>query len=78
MIKLCYNINSFNVYTLTHKLASIANTTTIFNLFNTNPIDYTYIKTSVDKLKNDGVKWIFIDEVSNFNDNVQSLECYKR
>jgi hypothetical protein len=24
--------------------------------------DYTYIKTTVEKLKTDGVEWIFIDE----------------
>jgi Cdc6-like AAA superfamily ATPase len=56
--------NSFRVCTPTHKSALIANATTIYNLFNINPVDYTYIKTTVDKLKEDGVKWIFIDEVS--------------
>jgi len=56
--------NSFKVCTPTHKSALIANATTIYNLFDINPVDYTYIKTTVEKLKEDGVKWIFIDEVS--------------
>ena len=42
------NINSFKVCTPTHKSALIANATTIYNLFNINPVDYTYIKTTVD------------------------------
>ena len=41
----------FKVCTPTHKSALIANATTIFNLFNINSIDYTYIKTTVEKLK---------------------------
>jgi Cdc6-like AAA superfamily ATPase len=36
--------NCFKVCTPTHKSALIANATTIFNLFNINSIDYTYIK----------------------------------
>ena len=43
--------NCFKVCTPTHKSALIADATTIFNLFNINPVDYTYIKTTVDKLK---------------------------
>ncbi len=41
--------NCFKVYTPTHKSALIANAITIFNLFNFNSIDYTYIKTTVEK-----------------------------
>jgi hypothetical protein len=37
--------------TPTHKSALIANATTIFNLFNINPIDYTYLKSTVENLK---------------------------
>ena len=33
--------NCYKVCTPTHKSALIANATTIFNLFNINPIDYT-------------------------------------
>ena len=54
---------SYKVCTPTHKSALIANAITIYNLFNINPVDYTYIKTTVEKLKTDGVEWIFIDEV---------------
>ncbi len=42
------------MYTPTHKSALIANSITIFNLFNISPVDYTYIKTTVDKLKRRG------------------------
>ena len=66
------NINSFKVCTPTHKSALIANATTIYNLFNINPVDYTYIKTTVEKLKNEGIKWIFIDEVSMISSKVWS------
>ncbi len=54
------NGNSFKVCTPTHKSALIANATTIFNLFNRNPIDHTYLKTTVENLKQEGVKWIFV------------------
>ncbi len=46
--------NYYKVCTPTHKLALIANATTIFNLFNINPIDYTYPKSTVGKLKKEG------------------------
>lgn len=67
------NGNSFKVCTPTHKSALIADATTIFNLFNINPIDCTYIKTTVEKLKDDGVKWIFVDEVSMITSKVWSV-----
>ena len=35
------------VCTPTHKSALIANATTIFNLFNINPFDYTYLKSHI-------------------------------
>ena len=62
--------NCFKVCTPTHKSALIANDITIFNLFNINPVDYTYIKTTVEKLKNDGIKWIFIMDVIQVGVNV--------
>jgi hypothetical protein len=65
--------NCFKVCTPTHKSALIADATTIFNLFNINPVDYTYIKTTVDKLKSDGIKWIFIDEVSMITSKIWSV-----
>ena len=33
-------------------------------IFNINRIDYTYLKSTVENLKKEGVEWIFIDEVS--------------
>jgi hypothetical protein len=65
--------NCYKVCTPTHKSALIANATTIFNLFNINPIDYTYIKTTVEKLKDEGVTWIFIDEVSMISSKIWSV-----
>ncbi len=44
--------NCYKVCTPTNKSALIANATTMFNLFNiNNPIDYTYLKTTVEILK---------------------------
>ena len=65
--------NCYKVCTPTHKSALIANAITIFNLFNISPVDYTYIKTTVDKLKEEGVTWIFIDEVSMISSKVWSV-----
>jgi hypothetical protein len=64
---------SYKVCTPTHKSALIANAITIYNLFNINPVDYTYIKTTVEKLKTDGVEWIFIDEVSMITSKIWSV-----
>ncbi len=64
--------NCFKVCTPTHKSALIANATTIFNLFNNSPVDYTYMKKSVVKLK-EGLIWIFIDEVSMISSKVWSV-----
>jgi hypothetical protein len=61
------------VCTPTHKSALIANAITIFDLFNISPVDYTYIKTTVDKLKEEGVTWIFIDEVQMIPSKVWSV-----
>ena len=64
--------NCYKVCTPTHKSALIANATTIFNLFNINPIDYTYLKSTVENLKKEGVEWIFIDEVSMITSKIWS------
>jgi hypothetical protein len=56
--------NCFKVCTPAYKFASIADATTIFNLLIINPVDYTCLKTTVDKLRRDGIKWIFVDKVS--------------
>jgi hypothetical protein len=52
------------VCTPTHKSALLVNGETIFNVFNVNPHDFTYLKTTVEKLKHNGVEWIFVDEIS--------------
>jgi hypothetical protein len=71
------NGNSFKVCTPTHKSALIADATTIFNLFNINPIDCTYIKTTVEKLKDYRVKWIFVDEIFMITFKVWSVYGFK-
>jgi hypothetical protein len=43
--------NCYTVCTTTNKSSLIANATTIFNLFHINPIDYTYLKTTVENKK---------------------------
>ncbi len=43
--------NCFYLCTPTHKSVLIADATTILIFFNINPVDYTYNKTTVDKLK---------------------------
>ncbi len=39
----------YKACTPTHKSALIANATTIYHLFNINPVDYTYIKSTGEK-----------------------------
>ncbi len=41
-------------------------------MFNINPIDYTYLKTTVENFKKEGVEWIFIDEVSMITSKIWS------
>ena len=40
---------------------------TIYDVFNINPHDHTYLKSKVEKLKANGLKWVFIDEISMIN-----------
>jgi hypothetical protein len=63
-LKAQLNPNQYIVSTPTHKSALLVNGETIFNVFNVNPHDFTYLKTTVEKLKKNGVEWIFIDEIS--------------
>jgi hypothetical protein len=65
--------NCFKVCTPTHKSALIADATTIFNFLNINPVDYTYIKTTVDEIKSDSIIWICIDEVSMTTSKIWSV-----
>jgi hypothetical protein len=64
--------NCYKVCTPTHKSALIANATTIFNLFNINPLNNTYLKTTVENLTKEGVEWIFIDEISMITSKIWS------
>jgi hypothetical protein len=41
-------------------------------LFNINPIDYNYLKSTVENLKKEGVEWIFIEEVSMITSKIWS------
>ena len=56
--------HQYNIWTPTHKSALLYNDAqTIYNLFNISQHNHTYLKSTVDKLKSDGVECIFIDEV---------------
>jgi predicted AAA+ superfamily ATPase len=46
---------------------------TIYALLNINQHSHTYLKSAVDKLKNGGVEYIFIDEVSMINSKVWAV-----
>ena len=48
----------------THKACKIVNGITLHRLFNANPIDYSYEYNKILSLKNDGIKYIFIDDIS--------------
>ena len=61
------NETDFVSCTPTHKSALIINGKTIYDVFNINPHDHTYLKSKVEKLKNNGLKWVFIDEISMIN-----------
>ena len=61
---------NYGVCSSTHKSALIIGGKTVYNLFNINPKDHTYIKSTVDKVKESGIKYIFIDEISMINSKV--------
>ena len=48
----------------THKACKIVNGVTLHRLFNVNPLDYSFEYNKVLSLKDDGIKYIFIDEIS--------------
>ena len=73
MIKSQLQSNQYIVSTPTHKSALLVNGETIFNAFNINPIDFTYLKTRVEKLKASGVEWVFIDEISMIQSKVWAV-----
>ena len=48
----------------THKACKVVNGITIHRLFGVNPIDYSYECNNVKELRDQGIQYIFIDEVS--------------
>ena len=65
--------HEYRVCTPTLKSALVIDGPTIYSLFNINPHDHTYVKSTVDKMKKDGVEWIFIDEISMINSKVWAI-----
>ena len=54
----------------THKAALLIGAVTVYNLFNIDTHTHTYLKSTVEKLKNSGIEYIFIDEISMINSKI--------
>ena len=54
----------------THKACKIVNGITIHRLFGVNPMDYSYEYKQVAELKSEGIKYIFVDEVSTASEQM--------
>ena len=65
--------HQYRVAAPTHKAALNVDGETIYSLFNINVHNHTYLKSSADKLKPEGVKYIFIDEISMINSTVWAI-----
>ena len=66
--------NQYKICTPTHKSALLyEDAQTIYSLFNINQHKHTYLKSTVDKLKSEGVEVIFIDEISMINSMVWAV-----
>ena len=66
--------HQYKICTPTHKSSLLYDDAqTIYSLFNINQHNHTYLKSAVDKLKNGGVEYIFIDEVSMINSKVWAV-----
>ena len=65
--------HQYRVAAPTHKAALNVDGETIYSLFNINVHNHTYLKSTVDKLKSDGVEYILIDEISMINSKVWSI-----
>ena len=57
----------------THKACKIVNGETLHRLFNVNPIDYSFEYGKVADLKNSGVIYVFIDEVSMVSEQMWNI-----
>ena len=60
----------FVVCTPTHKSALIVNGRTIYNAFDIDFHDHTYVRSSVQKMKAEGLEWVFVDEISMINSSL--------
>jgi tRNA A37 threonylcarbamoyladenosine biosynthesis protein TsaE len=66
--------NQYRVATPTHKSSLLYdNAQTIYSLFNINQHNHTYLKSTVDKLKAEGLEYVFIDEISMISSKVYSV-----
>ena len=57
----------------THKACKIANGETLHRSFNINPIDYSFEYTRALSLKDSGIKYIFIDEISMVQEQMWNI-----
>ena len=63
--------HQYKIATPTHKSSLLYDDAqTIYSLFNINQHNHTYLKSTVDKLKAEGVEYIFIDEISMISSKV--------
>jgi len=60
----------------THKACKLINGTTIHIMFGINPIDNSYEYKKAIALKDNGVVYIFIDEVSMISEKVWCILCH--
>ena len=60
----------------THKACNLVDGYTIHRTFSINPIDFSYEYTKAQDLKNAGIKYIFIDEVSMVSERIWCILCH--
>jgi hypothetical protein len=66
-------VRSFLTACPTHKACKIVNGTTIHRLFNINPIDFSYEYGKAHEIKQAGIKYIFLDEVSMISEQLWNV-----
>ena len=60
----------------THKTCNLVDGCTIHRMFGINPIDLSYAYKQTQDLKNAGIKYIFIDEVSMVSEIIWCILCH--
>ena len=60
----------------THKACKLVNGDTIHRMFGINPIDLSYEYKKAQNLKNSGIKYIFIDEISMISERIWCILCH--